>query len=647
MPARRCALLLAALAVTLGCRRGDLASADPESRAAAVRRVGTTGGEPILLVAQRDPSPTVRRAAAEALAARRGRSAASALGALVADPDPEVARAAARGLAAMPDEPGARADLLAAYAGASSAGRLAVADALDALGISLREAVELEARTLWERNVAALAGDDLAARAGGAEELGASARAEAVQRLLPFVDPNRNPDRALAAAAARGLGQAGDFAARPFLEALLEEGDASVAEAAAEALAQLGDPAASNVLAVTAAAGSARVAAAAADALAALPGAPEVAIALCGVAVRTLDPAVAARTARSVRERDAECPDRPFLARLGGPGAEAALAALGELGLSGAAAQAASERAVALLDPARAGPAVRAAAARLLARLGLASSAPALARRASMVAGRLAEGRARSIPGRPGDVPGFEGEATELAALLSAVGRLHADGAEALLLGAAQDPLAQLRAGAIEGLAHLGTPAALEAVVRGLGDPDLGARIVAAGALGRQGGRGAAPLAAAAAEAREPEWRIALARALGHTGSAEAIPALAALLEGSSAPAAASALARLGAPAAAAPLVAYLESPDATARAEAIGALAYVGAREAAPAIALQLTHDRPEVRAEAARAIGRLRSEAAPGRLEALRSDYDGRVRRAAVEALSKLPSGGPRPRP
>ena len=62
--------------------------------------------------------------------------------------------------------------------------------------------------------------------------------------------------------------------------------------------------------------------------------------------------------------------------------------------------------------------------------------------------------------------------------------------------------------------------------------------------------------------------------------------------------------------------------------------------------IAAQLTHDRPEVRAAAALALGKLRHEAASARLEALRSDYFGRVRRAAVEALAKPPAGGARTR-
>jgi HEAT repeat protein len=645
-----------AAALALACGRADIDSPDPLRRAAAARAQTGEGDRAlaILLVAQRDQSPRVRLAAAETFAERGGPTSADALGKLLLDPDGDVAAAAARGLAAMPAEARARRHLVAGYADATPVGRAAIAAALDAIGVSLREAVDAEARLLWERNVAAVDAGRGAARAGGAEELGASGRAEAVEKLLRLVDPARNPDRGLAVAAARGLGESGDWAARPYLEALLAEPDASLAEAAAFALGRLGDPSAADALATAGTADSARIAAAAAEALANLPEAADVGMALCDLANRAVDPVVAARAAREARLRDAGCPPGPLLARLGRSGAAAALAALAELGLSGQAAQGAADRIVPLLERAPDGD-VRAAAARTLVRLGSASAAAPLERRLGVVAARLADRRARWIaPASASDAtpewidPVAPEEAREAGALCAAVGRLRVAGAEPVLLAHARDLRAEVRAGAIEGLAALGGVADLEAVRAALRDPALAVRRAAAEALGRTGPRGVAALATAAAEsaAAAPEWRVALARALGDTGSAEAIPALIALLDGPTAGVAAASLSRIGSPAAAVPLAAYLGRPDAPARAEAVEALAQLVAREAAPAIAALLTDDRADVRAAAARALGRLRHEEASPRLEALRGDYFGRVRRAAVEALAKLPSGVPRAR-
>ncbi len=639
------------VALALACRSGDIASPDPFRRAAAARAQTGSGDRPlaVLLLAQRDPSPLVRAAAAEAFSARGGPASADALGKLLLDPSGEVAAVAARGLAGMPTEPRARQHLVAAYAGATPRGRAAIADALDGIGVSLREAVEGESRALWDRNVAALERGRGAARSGAAEELGASGRADAVQKLLPFVDPARTPDRALAAAAARGLGESGDWTARPFLEALLADPDAAFAEPAAAALGRLGDPAAADALAAAGTAATGRIGAAVADALAALPEAPEVGVALCELAIRTADPAVAARAAREAHGRDADCPERPFLAKLGRPGAAAALAAIAELGRRETA-----EKILPLLERSPDAE-VRAATARALAQLGFAAAAPAVERRAAAIAARLAERRARWIAATPAAAappewidPVTSEEGREAGALLASAGRLRIAGVEALLLSHARDPRAEVRAGAVEGLSYVATAAALDAVAAALADPAPAVRTAAAEALGRAGGRGTPALVAAAqaASGAAPEWRSTIARALGDTGSTDAIASLAALLDGRSAASAAMALSRIGAPAAASRLAEYLGRPEASARAEAIEALAQLIARDAAPAIAALLTDDRPDVRAAAARALGRLGHEGASARLEALRSDYYGRVRRAAVEALAKLPSGLPRAR-
>ncbi|HEX9290462.1 MAG TPA: HEAT repeat domain-containing protein, partial [Anaeromyxobacteraceae bacterium] len=403
VPRAAAAALVAA--ASLACRpsRDAIASPDPARRAAAVASLAGSRDEadaPVLLVAQDDPSALVRKAAAGAFAARGGATSVEALGKLVGDPDPEVASAAARGLSALPSERRARELLVAAFPAGGAAARAEIAAALQALGGSLREAVELEARLTWERNVLALGRGTPAERAGAAEELGRSGRAEAVRLLAPLLEPERAEDPRVVAAAARALGIAGDRAARTVLEALLEEASgAALAEAAAEALGALGDPASAGALARAGAGGAGRLGASAVDALTALPQAPEVALALCELALMSPDPGVAARAAAQARAREGECPERPLLARLSrrGGDAVAALAALGERRLVAGALDAAAAR----VQPLLAAPevALRAAAARALGRMGAVKSVPALARRASESAERLS--RARAAPRAP------------------------------------------------------------------------------------------------------------------------------------------------------------------------------------------------------------------------------------------------------
>jgi HEAT repeat protein len=90
-----------------------------------------------------------------------------------------------------------------------------------------------------------------------------------------------------------------------------------------------------------------------------------------------------------------------------------------------------------------------------------------------------------------------------------------------------------------------------------------------------------------------------------------------------------------------------VSQPGRAALPEAIEALAQVGGPEVAPLIEPHLLSDRADVREVAVRALGRLRDEHASRRIEALRSDYSGRVRRAAVEALARLPVRRPQQRP
>lgn len=672
--------------------RADLRSPVPERRAAAVAALAGSRDQadlPYLLVAQQDPSPLVRKAAAAAFTARGGLRAVEALGALLEDPDSEVVVAAARGLGAVPQGAGAKGEeiqalarqrLVAAYGRAGPSGRAEIASSLAAIGTSLREAVEAEARQLWERNLRALQRGSPAQRCGAAEELGRSGRAEAVRRLLPLATTASAP--ALAAAAARGLGQSGDAQARDALVDLLDAPQASVAEAAAEALAELSDPGAAGPLARVGAGGPSRLAAAAVEALAALPQAPDVSVALCEIAVRSVDPAVAERAAGQARARHAACPDRPLLARLARRGADsaAALAAMGALGLPPAQLAPLGERAVVLLQSGDATQ--RTLAARALGLSGYAPAVPALQRRAQALQQRAAEARAKWVAGAwpPAPAPGFDGgppraeavlaraagtppaaasrpgplppewgddlepgEAEELAAVLVALARLRADGAGALATVFSADPDEALRAGATEALALLGGEAGRRRALQALEDPSPRVRLAGAAALPRAGAEGVAPMAAALERAApsDARWREALAGALAATGSPQAVAPLAALLSGPEAGVAAAALGRLSVRDGARPLLQLLERPSALGRAEAVEALAQLLGAEAGEALAGEILNDRPEVRVAAARALGRVRFEGASPRLEALRSDYYGEVRRAAVEALARLPSG------
>jgi HEAT repeat protein len=699
------------LAGALACGRGgpgdELRSQSPERRAARIAELATSRDDAdlaLLLVAQEDPSPLVRKAAAGAFTARGGARAVEGLARLLVDPDPDVVVAAARGMGAIShasrgsDARAAAAlqrqaaqALAAAYGHADAGGRAEIASALAALGASLREAVDAEARLLWARDVRALASGSPAERAGAAEELGRSGRADAVKRLLPLATAAGAEPR-LAAAAARGLGWAGDRSVREVLEDALLGGDAGLAEAAAAALAALGDPAAAEALAQAGTEGPPRIAAATVAALDALPRAPEVGVALCEIAVRSPDPAVAERAARGARGREADCPERPIVNRLARRGADAvaALAAMGALGLPADRLRAPADRAVGLLQPG-VEPATRAAAARALGLSRFAPAVPALQRRLQALRERLAEQREAWLPGSLQEIaaPGFEagipgpeaiaerplpgprpptavagtgrggaagrvldglartdaGEIEEMGEVVVALARLGADASSLRLAELAGDPSPRLRRAAVEAEGASSDPQAVERLAAALADASPEVRREAAAALGRRGAPAAAPLSAALARAREGEGqdRIALARALGETGAPDAVGPLAGLLAGPEAPAAAQALGRLGSREAVAPLVALLERRQALGRVEALEALAAVATAESGAPIAGELTSDRPEVRAAAAQALGRIRHARASASLEALRGDYYASVRRAAVEALARLPSRPP----
>ncbi len=254
---------------------------------------------------------------------------------------------------------------------------------------------------------------------------------------------------------------------------------------------------------------------------------------LCEVALRSVAPQVAALAARSVRERDADCPARPLLARLGGPGTVAALAALAELRPPEAEV---APKVIPLLDPARNPEGeVRLAALRVVGGLKLPAAAAAVRERLVAQAARLAAARARWMSGSlPAETPlaGLEkgGEERLAAVVARAAGRrlrrqrrrslpwprwspCPARGAGGAGRGSggggaaagrrrrgaprpafAADPDPAVRAGALTGLGALGGEASLAPATAAVGDAAPEVRQAAVSALRRLGPRGAAVL---------------------------------------------------------------------------------------------------------------------------------------------------------
>ena len=627
----------------LACRPGgrtDLSSPDPARRAAAVARLSDPRDASelaALLVAQQDPHPRVRAAAAAALGARGGTRSLEALSSMLSDPDPGVVSAAAHALATL--RPGGSATdarlaaevneragraLAQAYGRSDSRTRVAIASALRELGTSLRDAVETEARQLWEQNTRELRAGSPAARAGAAEELGRSGRADAVRILSELLEDGET-DPQLAAAAARGLGSSGDRGAVEPLEAALSGRHASIAEASAWALGRIGDTQATGSLADLGTRAPSRLGSSAVAALDAFPPAPAVGVSLCEIALRAPDPTVAGAAAAAAHGRAADCPERPLAQRIGHGGSEAiaGLAALGALQLPPDRLKAPAERAVTLLSSSP-DASVRAAAARALGSAPFPAAVPALQRRLAAL--------------RPSDV-------VELAEVAVALARLAPEQSGPLTARLAADTDPRLRVAAAQALSAARQPGAAAALALLSTDQDPEVRRAAYRGLGPLGGPGVAPLAAALhARSGDPEEVETIVAALGATGDPSALPLIAPLLSGALAPAAAAAIGRLGLPAGVPVLLAALDSGGANGRLEIVEALSSLGSPEAGEALSAELLSDRPPVRAAAARALGRIRHEPASARLEALRSDYDAEVRRASREALARLPVRLPR---
>jgi HEAT repeat protein len=461
-----------------------------------------------------------------------------------------------------------------------------------------------------------------------------------VKLLVPLLD-EAHVDPQVMAASARGLGWSGDVAVVEPLVTALSSRWADVAEGAAWALGNIGVPTGAESLAEVGSSAPARLAQAAVAALLAMPPAPEVGVALCEVAVRSLLPSVADRAAAGSRARAADCPDKPLTQRIarGGPGAEAALAAFGALGLDGERLRGGGERALALLQPGT-DPRLRISAARALGSAPYPAAVPALQRRAASLQDRGT--RSPNSPG--GSATVTPSDAEELGEVAVALARLAPESSGPLAIRLAGDPDPRLRAAAARALAASRPASGAETLALLVKDGDPTVRLAAVAALGTMGSPGLAPLAAALAAGRgDDKEASATVRAIGATGDPGALPILAPMLTGAQAQAAAAAIGRLGTAAGASVLITALERGQASGRVEVIEALGLLGSPEAGDPVARELTSDRPEVRSTAARALGRLRHEGSASRLEALRADYYADVRRGAVEALARLPTRTP----
>ncbi|MFP2913446.1 HEAT repeat domain-containing protein, partial [Pyxidicoccus sp. 3LFB2] len=308
------------LALVLGCNGSrdqllaDLQSPRPEVRALAVKKLAGQGNADDLVLftrAAKDLAAIVRAEAAVALGESQDPRVVDLLGELLEDSDEEVQGRAAMALSKVKNDK-AKAYLTLQYGRRGRATRQVIVQALKNANVpgAMAEVVAAEAKAHWDRNLLALTEGVLPERVGAAEELGKSGRPEAVNRLLPLV---RDSQVILAAAAVRGLGDAGDKRAVGAIALLLDESFPELREAAITALMKLQDPSAAQRLQAVAVEKSA-VSPLAIDAILAFPRSPQTDAALCAV-VMDGAPAEALAAGRSMRSRGG-CPVDPIGERL-------------------------------------------------------------------------------------------------------------------------------------------------------------------------------------------------------------------------------------------------------------------------------------------------------------------------------------------
>jgi HEAT repeat protein len=671
----------------------DLQSPRPEVRAQAVKALAKQGNPEDLVLftrAAKDMASIVRGEAAEALGESQDARVVDLLGELLEDSDEDVQGRAAMALAKVKNDK-AKAYLTLQYGRRGQKTRQVIVQALKSANVpgAMAEVVAAESKAIWERNLLALKEGTLPEKVGAAEELGKSGRQEAIDRLLPLV---RDSQVVMAAAAVRGLGDAGARSAVPSIVLLLDESFPDLREAAIGALRKLQDPSVVQRLRAVAVEKSV-VSGLAIDAIASLPRTPETDAALCSVALEgARKEAIGA--ARTMRARGG-CPADPIAERLSRPASvESGLQAV--IGL-GPVAQGLLPKVLPLLTATDATQ--RMLAVEAVAAIGDASSAPALQ--------KLYEQELKAIEGPRQDWvtvplpktygPGFDPSApapssgdghghkdenrgakkaqlldrvralnaqrareagrvvvqpripTELyedveplsleplAAVLRALGAVKAPGALELLKSHAGDASVTLRTAALVGLARLG-PEGVEAAKGGMFEAERGLQKALAQALAEQGEAGQNALVSLLPQFSSE--KLVLLDALNQFGApASASEALQVVVRegGAEAVLAASVLGRLKAKDAVPTLTKVLNDHASVARREVLLALGEIGDTQAAEVVARDLYHDLPEVRAAAAMALQKIGTSAQAESLDALKSDYYRRVREAASAALAK----------
>src|SRR5688500_16714812 len=233
--------LALALLLFSGCNSGrdkliaDLQSTRPDERATAVKKLADQGrSEDLVLFTQaaKDPVSIVRAEAITALGKSQDARVVDLLGEALGDPSEDVQAKAAMALAGIRSDK-AKAYLTLQYSRRGRSTRLVIVQALKSSNVpgAMAGVVAAEAKSIWESNFQTLQDGSIPERVGAAEQLGKSGRPEAVNRLVPLI---KDSQVMLAAAAVRGLGNAGDRRAVEPITKLLKENFPELREAACE-----------------------------------------------------------------------------------------------------------------------------------------------------------------------------------------------------------------------------------------------------------------------------------------------------------------------------------------------------------------------------------------------------------------------------